>query len=143
MLLDFLREARLDRVGCFTYSPVDGARANDLPAHVPEEVKQERRARLMAVQAEISARRLREKVGKVMTVLVDAVEGDRAVARSSADAPEIDGVVYIEKHPALKQGEFATVRITGAGTHDLWARVAAGKKRPRPIQLHLLPGGNK
>jgi ribosomal protein S12 methylthiotransferase len=121
-LLDFLRAAQLDRVGCFAYSAVQGAVANALPDPVPEEVKQERLARFMAVQAKISADKLRRKVGKTLTALVDSVEGDMAVARSSADAPEIDGVVYVEGAGNLKPGDFCQVRITRAGEHDLWAK---------------------
>ena len=120
-LLDFLREAQLDRVGCFTYSPVEGATANDLSDPVPEELKLERQARLMEVQAGISASRLASKVGTEMTVLVDAVDRRQALARSSAEAPEIDGVVVVSPAKGLKAGEFARVRITGADTHDLQA----------------------
>jgi ribosomal protein S12 methylthiotransferase len=121
-LLDFLRAAQLDRVGCFAYSAVEGAAANALPDPVPEEVKQERLARFMEVQAEISADKLQRKVGKTLTALVDSVEGDMAVARSSADAPEIDGVVYVEGAGNLKPGDFCQVRVTRAGEHDLWAK---------------------
>jgi ribosomal protein S12 methylthiotransferase len=121
-LLGFLRAAQLDRVGCFAYSAVDGAVANALPDPVPEEIKQERLARFMAVQAKISADKLQRKVGKTLTALVDSVEGDMAVARSSADAPEIDGVVYVEGAGNLKPGDFCQVRVTRAGEHDLWAK---------------------
>ena len=122
MLLDFLTEAQLDRVGCFPYSPVEGAAANALPDQVPEEVKQERYARFMELQAEISAAKLERKIGQEMTVLVDEITDDgTAIARSSADAPEIDGVVIIENSAGLEVGEFARVRITDAGEHDLWA----------------------
>ncbi|MBI5783520.1 MAG: 30S ribosomal protein S12 methylthiotransferase RimO [Gammaproteobacteria bacterium] len=120
-LLDFLRAAQLDRVGAFAYSPVEGAAANTLPDPVPEEVKQERLARFMDVQAKISADKLQRQVGKTLTVLVDSIEGDTAVARSSADAPEIDGVVYVENARGLKPGDFCEVRVTRAGEHDLWA----------------------
>ena len=123
-LLEFLQEAQLDRVGCFAYSPVEGAAANSLPDPVPEEVKEERRARFMAVQEKISVARLSRKVGRRMAVLVDEVQKNRAIARSSADAPEIDGVVYIDNAKALKSGEFVNVEITGSDTHDLWAKVA-------------------
>jgi len=123
-LLDFLEQAQLDRVGCFAYSPVDGAVANALPDPVLEEVKEERRARLMAKQEAISAARMRQKIGRTMTVLVDEVRGDVTVARSAADAPEIDGLVYIENAKRLKPGEFAQVRITRADTHDLFAVAA-------------------
>jgi len=123
-LLAFLEEAQLDRVGCFAYSAVDGAAANALPGPVPEDVKQERRARLMTLQEEISAQRLQRRVGRTLAVLVDEVKADDAIARSSADAPEIDGVVHVAPDPGLRAGEFATVRVTRAGTHDLWAEVA-------------------
>jgi len=118
-LLEFLEEAELDRVGCFAYSPVEGAAANELPGAVPEEVKKERRQRFMEVQAEISARRLQDKVGRTLRVLVDTVEGNRAVARSAADAPEIDGVVYVQNAKGVQPGDFIDVRITKADTHDL------------------------
>ena len=121
-LLDFLRAARLDRVGCFAYSPVEGATANALPDAVLAEVKQERLARFMAVQAEISAKNLRHKVGKTLTVLIDEINDSTVVARSSADAPEIDGVVYVEGANAQKPGDFCQARITRAGDHDLWAK---------------------
>jgi ribosomal protein S12 methylthiotransferase len=120
-LLAFLEEAELDRVGCFAYSPIDGAAANELPGQVPEEVKEERRARFMETQAKVSARRLKAKVGRRLTVLVDAIGGKRAIARSSADAPEIDGVVHVEHPGALKPGQFATVQIKRSDAHDLWA----------------------
>jgi ribosomal protein S12 methylthiotransferase len=120
-LLAFLEEAQLDRVGCFAYSAVEGAAANALPGHLPEEVKQERRARFMKLQERISAQRLQHKLGRTLTVLVDQVNADGAVARSSADAPEIDGLVHIASAPGLKPGEFATVRVTRTDAHDLWA----------------------
>jgi ribosomal protein S12 methylthiotransferase len=120
LLLDWLREARLDRVGCFKYSPVEGAAANALPDPVPEEVKQERLDRFMALAAGISAEKLAAKVGQRMRVLVDHVDADGAVARSAADAPEIDGVVRIAKPGrALKAGDWAEVRITAADQYDL------------------------
>jgi ribosomal protein S12 methylthiotransferase len=108
-LLAFLDEAELDRVGCFAYSPVDGAAANALPDPVPQDVREERQARFMHTQARISADRLRRKVGKTIDVLVDAVHGDTAIARSSADAPEIDGVVRINGARGLRVGQFAAV----------------------------------
>ncbi len=123
-LLDFLDAAQLDRVGCFAYSPVQGATANALPDHVPEEIKEERRARFMAQQEKISAKRLKQKVGTTLMVLVDTVDAAGATARSAADAPEIDGVVRVAPHPSLQQGEFARVRIVGADAHDLRATVA-------------------
>ncbi len=121
-LLAFLKEAQLDRVGAFAYSPVEGAVANALPDPVPEEVKEERLARFMAVQEKISADKLHRKVGLTLTVLVDAVDGSTAIARSAADAPEIDGVVYVEPVKNAKVGEFCRVQITRASEHDLWAR---------------------
>jgi ribosomal protein S12 methylthiotransferase len=123
-LLDFLEEAQLDRVGAFAYSPVDGAVANALPDHVPPEVQQERLARLMLLQEEISEQRLKRKIGKTMTVLVDEVDEQGAIARSSSDAPEIDGVVYIENGQQLNIGDFVEVKITDSDTHDLWAEIA-------------------
>ena len=125
-LLAFLEEAQLDRVGCFAYSPVDGAAANRLPDHVPGDVKEERRARFMQLQEKISAARLAHKVGSTMTVLVDEVNDDGAVARSHADAPEIDGQVYLPRAGSLKPGDLAEVRITRSDAHDLWAELAAG-----------------
>ena len=122
-LLDFLREAQLDRVGCFTYSPVDGAKANALPDHVPDEVKEERRGRLMQLQEQISAARLQAKIGKTLQVIVDEVGGDRATARSSADAPEIDGSVFISRPGAIQPGDFVQVEITRAHAHDLYAKL--------------------
>jgi ribosomal protein S12 methylthiotransferase len=101
---------------------VDGAAANALPDPVPEDVREERRARFMATQERISAARLARKVGTTMTVLVDEIDGDVAVARSTADAPEIDGVVRIANAGGLRAGDFATVEITGADAHDLAAR---------------------
>jgi ribosomal protein S12 methylthiotransferase len=122
-LLAFLDEAQLDRVGCFAYSPVEGATANALPDPVPEEVREERRARFMERQARISAQRLSRKVGKTLTVLVDEVNADGAVARSSADAPEIDGVVHVTPARGLKPGDFVRVKVTRADEHDLSANV--------------------
>ncbi len=124
-LLDFLDEAQLDRVGAFAYSPVTGAKANDLPDPVPEEVKQERLARFMQRQAEISAAKLEAKVGTVQTCLVDAIDGELAIARSKADAPEIDGLVQIQdgREAGLQPGEFVQVRIMGSDEHDLYGEV--------------------
>src|SRR5262245_11958989 len=119
LLLEWLREARLDRVGCFKYSPVEGAAANALPDPVPDTVKQERWERFMAVAAEISAQKLAAKIGRTLRVLVDSVDRKEAVARSSADAPEIDGVVRIRKPGKLKAGDWADVEIVRAGDYDL------------------------
>jgi ribosomal protein S12 methylthiotransferase len=126
-LLEFLEEAKLDRVGCFAYSPVRGAAANGLSGQVPEEVKQERRARFMAVQERISTAQLVKKVGKRMIVLVDDVHKSKAVARSTADAPEIDGLVYISGAKKTKPGDLVEVEIIGSDEHDLHAR-------PIPLQ---------
>ncbi|UDM49205.1 30S ribosomal protein S12 methylthiotransferase RimO [Cupriavidus sp. MP-37] len=126
-LLDFIAEAELDRVGCFAYSPVEGATANDLPGALPDEVREERRARFMEVAEAVSARRLQRKVGQTLRVLVDEVNQDGGIGRSSADAPEIDGLVYIAPAQRTSQryraGEFVDVRITGADGHDLWGEV--------------------
>jgi len=121
-LLDFLEEARLDRVGCFSYSPVEGAAANALPGAVAEPVKEERRSRLMSLQERVSAERLKRKVGSALTVLVDKVNDTGALARSAADAPEIDGVVHVGRSSKLKTGDFAQVRVTRSDTHDLYAK---------------------
>ena len=120
-LLAFLEEAELDRVGCFAYSPVDGAAANALPDPVAEEAKKERRARFMQAQARISAARLKKKIGRTLPVLVDRVDASAAIARSTADAPEIDGVVRIHGGVGLTPGAFVRVRITRADDHDLTA----------------------
>ena len=123
-LLDWLVEARLDRVGAFTYSEVEGAVANDLPNHVPEDIKQERYERLMTIQQEISAQKLQEKVGKTLMVLVDEIDEEEGIAicRSYADAPEIDGHVYVDEITAqVKVGQFLTVTIDDASEYDLFA----------------------
>lgn len=123
-LLDFLREAELDRVGAFAYSPVDGAKANELPDPVPEELKEDRLEQFMAVQAEISAAKLQRKIGRTIKVLVDEAGADGAVARSAADAPEIDGSVLIADGQSLKPGQFVEVVVESASEHDLTARLA-------------------
>jgi ribosomal protein S12 methylthiotransferase len=124
-LLDWLRSAQLDRVGCFEYSPVEGATANALKeTPVPDEVKHERRERFMELSAEISAKRLKKKVGRTLQVLIDRIDGDAAIARSSSDAPEIDGVVRILDGGGLKVGDWAQVRITKSGAYDLEGRIA-------------------
>ena len=123
-LLDWLAEARLDRVGCFKYSPVEGAAANALPDPVPDDTKQERYERFMELAGAISAGKLAAKVDRTMRVLVDTVDEDGAVARSSADAPEIDGVVRIPRPGRLKAGDWADVTITGSGAYDLTARIS-------------------
>lgn len=120
-LLAFIREAELDRVGCFTYSPVEGATANDLPDPVPEDVKEARKERFMEVQAEISAARLARRVGSRLTVLVDDIDEEgTAVCRSYADAPEIDGLVFVDDSAGLSVGDFVEVDIVDASEHDLW-----------------------
>ncbi len=121
-LLDWLTEAQLDRVGCFQYSAVDGASANALPGPVPEEVKQSRWERFMAHQQAISAKRLQQKIGQEMDVLVDEVSDEGVIARSSADAPEIDGVVYVTSAGKLSAGDLIRVRVTDADPYDLWAQ---------------------
>jgi ribosomal protein S12 methylthiotransferase len=122
-LLDFLDEAQLDRVGCFAYSPVKGAVANDLPNAVPEELKQERLARFMDRQSEISAARLQDRIGNIETVLIDEVVEEGAVGRTYSDAPEIDGLVFIDGATHLSVGEFVEVQIEEADEHDLWAHL--------------------
>ncbi len=126
-LLGWLREARLDRVGCFTYSPIEGAPANDLPNPVPEEVKQDRYDRFMSVAQEISAQKLQDKIGKRMTVLVDELDEEYpvAIARSYADAPEIDGNVFVEDidKTQIQPGQLLYVEITDADEYDLFARL--------------------
>ncbi|WP_043693334.1 30S ribosomal protein S12 methylthiotransferase RimO [Luteibacter sp. 9133] len=123
-LLGFLREAELDRVGAFAYSPVDGARANDLPGQIDEELKEDRLEQFMAVQAEISAAKLQRKVGRTIRVLVDEIDTDGAWGRSSADAPEIDGAVRIDDGQLLKPGQFVDVVVEEADAHDLYGRLA-------------------
>jgi ribosomal protein S12 methylthiotransferase len=121
VLLDFLREARLDRVGCFTYSPVEGAAANALPDQVPEDIKEERLQRFMDVQAGISADKLARRKGQRMIVLVDEVREDHVLARGPGDAPEIDGQVIIEGSWDVQPGDFVEVDISGSDAHDLYA----------------------
>ncbi|HEX8978807.1 MAG TPA: 30S ribosomal protein S12 methylthiotransferase RimO [Parasulfuritortus sp.] len=121
-LLDFLDAAQLDRVGAFTYSPVEGAKANELPDPVDEDVKHDRLARFMDVQADISAAKLKKRIGSEMTVLVDEVSGGRATARSYADAPEIDGLVHIAQGKGLQPGDRVSVRITRSDDYDLWGK---------------------
>ncbi len=123
-LLSWLEAAQLDRVGCFKYSPVEGAASNALADHVNPEVQEERYERFMTLASEISARRLARRVGQRMRVLVDAVEGGLATARSAADAPEIDGLVHIEDAPALDVGDWADVEITASDAYDLTAKLA-------------------
>jgi len=123
-LLDWLDAAQLDRVGCFKYSPVEGATANALAEHVPAEVQQERYRRFMERAAEISQARLAARVGRSMRVLVDSVDKGTAIARSAADAPEIDGVVHIRGAKSLRPGDWADVEITSSDAYDLHARLS-------------------
>ncbi len=120
-LLDFLDAAQLDRVGCFTYSAVDGATANALPGHLPEEIKQERYHRFMLKQQDISAQKLRRRIGQRLTVLLESADDRGYSGRSYADAPGIDGLVHIETTQELKPGEFHEVTVSGADEYDLYA----------------------
>jgi ribosomal protein S12 methylthiotransferase len=122
-LLEFLEEAELDRVGCFAYSPVQGAAANELPGAVPEEVKAERVERFMLAQADISARRLAARVGQSMEVLIDEVDDSGAIGRSYAEAPEIDGIIAIPGASGIKPGDVVKARAVGATEHDLEAEL--------------------
>ena len=120
LLLDFIEEAQLDRVGAFTYSPVEGATANELADPVPEEIKEQRLERFMATQAKISAQRLQQKIGKTIDIIIDEVDEEGAIGRSQADAPEIDGMVYLNDELDHRPGDIVTVKITHADEHDLW-----------------------
>jgi ribosomal protein S12 methylthiotransferase len=120
-LLTFLQEAELDRVGCFQYSPVKGAKANDLPNPVPQHIKEERYHRFMQVQAEISRKRLHAKIGSQQTVLIDEIRADQIIARSKGDAPEIDGLVYLPPTPQLQVGTRVNVNIIDSDDYDLYA----------------------
>jgi ribosomal protein S12 methylthiotransferase len=123
-LIEFLHEAQLDRVGCFAYSPVAGAKANELENPVPEEIKQERLQRFMETQAQISAQRLQAKVGTRQVVLIDEVIGDKAIARSTADAPEIDGLVHFDVDDyEIESGDFIEVDVVRADQHDLFGKI--------------------
>ena len=120
-LLDFLDEAQLDRVGCFAYSPVEGAVANDLGEAIPEEIKQERLARFMEKQIGISTERLKRKIGTTIQVLVDEIDEEGAIARSTADAPDIDGLVFIQEAANLQVGDLIMVKVEHTDEHDMWA----------------------
>ena len=122
-LLEFLEQAELDRVGCFEYSPVQGAAANSLPDPVPEELKHQRHQVFMETQARISAQRLQEKIGRTIEVLIDQVDDDGAVGRSHADAPEIDGLVYLSDDDGIAAGDLVQVQVTEADQHDLYGHV--------------------
>ncbi|WP_049629640.1 30S ribosomal protein S12 methylthiotransferase RimO [Cellvibrio sp. pealriver] len=119
-LLDFLQEAQLDRVGCFQYSPVEGAKANELPDPVPDDIKQERYDRFMQLQQAISTERLKQKVGQTLQVLIDEVDDEGAIGRSFADAPEIDGCVYLNGEENVKPGDLVNVLIEHSDEYDLW-----------------------
>ena len=124
-LLDFLEEAQLDRVGCFKYSPVDGATANEIATQISDEVKQERYDRFMQTQQVISANKMNAKIGSIIQVLVDEVDEEGAIARSQADAPEIDGLVYIPEGHNLIVGNFVEVKVFAADEYDLWGEIVA------------------
>lgn len=121
ILLDFLKQARLDRVGCFKFSPIEGAAANDLAYPVPEEVKEERFHRFMQLQQQISTERLAEKVGREILVIIDEVDAEGAIGRSMADAPEIDGAVYLNGETGLKPGDIIRAKVEHSDEYDLWA----------------------
>lgn len=123
ILLDWLKEAQLDRVGCFKYSPVEGAAANEIEDQIPEDVKQDRFERFMLVQQEISAAKLQKRIGSTMQVLIDEVDDEGAIGRTYADAPEIDGLVYLNGETNLKPGELVNVVIEHADEYDLWGSV--------------------
>ncbi|MEZ2696028.1 30S ribosomal protein S12 methylthiotransferase RimO [Hafnia alvei] len=125
MLLDFLSEAKLDRVGCFKFSPVEGATANELADQVPEEVKEERFHRFMQLQQQISAQRLKDKIGLTLPVIIDEVDEEGAIGRSIADAPEIDGAVYLNGETTLKIGDVVNVTIENVDEYDMWGSVSA------------------
>jgi ribosomal protein S12 methylthiotransferase len=126
-LLDFLDDAQLDRVGAFAYSPVSGAAANELPGALPEALREERKMRLMRHQEDISTQRLERRIGCRLTVLVDDIDDEGAIARSEGDAPDIDGLVYVTDGHYLQIGEFADVDVVDCDTHDLIAKVTATK----------------
>ncbi len=123
LLLDFLEKAQLDRVGCFPYSPVEGAAANQLADQIPEVIKQERFHRFMQLQQTISTQKLQNKIGKTLSVLIDEVDEEGAIGRSMADAPEIDGVVYLNEEKAVKVGDIVQVNIEHSDEYDLWGTV--------------------
>jgi len=131
-LLEWLSEARLARVGCFKYEDVDGAAANALPGQVPQEVKEERYARLMQHQQAISAEVLAERVGKTIEIIVDEVDSNGAIARSTWDAPEIDGNVYLNGETGLSPGDRARVTVEGSDEYDLWGTLAENSAAQTP-----------
>ncbi|MDF5430869.1 30S ribosomal protein S12 methylthiotransferase RimO, partial [Vibrio parahaemolyticus] len=124
---EWLKEAQLDRVGCFKYSPVEGAAANEIAEQIAEEVKQERFERFMLVQQEISAAKLQKRVGSIMKVIIDEVDEEGAIGRTYADAPEIDGLVYLNGETSLKPGELVEVVIEHADEYDLWGALASAQ----------------
>nr|WP_202983917.1 30S ribosomal protein S12 methylthiotransferase RimO [Gilliamella sp. ESL0232] len=123
LLLDFLSQAQLDRVGCFPYSPIEGAEANKLADQIPEAIKQERFDRFMQLQQKISTQKLQAKIGKTLAVIIDEVDGEGAIGRSMADAPEIDGVVYLNEENQVKVGDIVQVNIEHSDEYDLWGTV--------------------
>ena len=123
LLLDFLSKAKLDRVGCFPYSPIEGAAANQLANQIPEEVKQERFHRFMQLQQTISTEKLQNKIGKTLSVIIDEVDEEGAIGRSMADAPEIDGVVYLNEEKSVHVGDIVQVKIEHSDEYDLWGTV--------------------
>ena len=123
LLLDFLSKAKLDRVGCFPYSPIEGAAANQLENQIPEEVKQERFHRFMQLQQTISTEKLQNKIGKTLSVIIDEVDEEGAIGRSMADAPEIDGVVYLNEEKSVHVGDIVQVKIEHSDEYDLWGTV--------------------
>ncbi len=141
-LLAFLAEARLDRVGCFAYSPVEGAAANALPGQVPEEIKAERLEHFMTMQAGISADRIGRFVGRRIAVLIDDTDGDRASGRSPADAPEIDGMVHIAGAAGLRSGDLVDVEITGSDDHDLFAQVVTASDHETMTSMFRHPSAS-
>jgi ribosomal protein S12 methylthiotransferase len=136
VLLDWLSEARLTRVGCFKYEDVDGAAANALPGQVSQEVKEERYARLMQHQQAISSAVLAERVGKSIEVIVDELDDDGAIARSAWDAPEIDGNVYLDGEMGLSVGDRVRVTVEASDEYDLWASVAENAPALAPAHAH-------
>ena len=131
-LLDFLQEAQLDRVGCFQYSPVEGAKANELPNPVADEIKQDRYDRFMQLQQKISTARLQQKVGQTLQVLIDEVDDEGAIGRSFADAPEIDGSVYLNGETDVKPGDLVNVTIEHSDEYDLWGSKVSGSETHKP-----------
>ncbi len=133
-LLDWLKEARFNRVGCFKFEPVKGASANDLPGAVPKEVKEERYHRFMAAQQAISENILRGWIGRELDVLIDEVDDEGAIGRSYADAPEIDGAVILEGETKLKPGDMVRVTVTGSDEYDLWGERLPARARAGEVQ---------